>query len=60
MITSLDALDNLDVSACLCIVGAGPAGLEVARLFNDSAITVVVLEGGDDQDSEGLDYYECR
>jgi len=62
MITSLDALADLDVSAGLCIVGAGPAGLEVARFFNDSTVSVVVLEGGDfeyDLKTQGLHRIVC-
>ncbi len=62
MITSLDALSDVDLSAALCIVGAGPAGLEVARFFNNSATTVVVLEGGDfgyDPNTQSLHRIVC-
>jgi len=62
MITSLDALADGDFSADLCIVGAGPAGLEVARRFTGGTVRVVVLEGGDfdyDQRTQSLHRIVC-
>jgi choline dehydrogenase-like flavoprotein len=62
MFTSLDALANGDVSADLCIVGAGPAGLEVARRFTGGTVRVVMLEGGDfdyDQRTQSLHRMVC-
>jgi choline dehydrogenase-like flavoprotein len=47
VIISLDALEDSQVSAALCIIGAGPAGLEVARCLDGSTVPIVVLEGGD-------------
>ena len=62
MITSLDALAEIEISADLCIVGAGPAGLEVARRFTGGTVRVVVLEGGDfdyDQRTQSLHRIVC-
>lgn len=38
--------DGTQLQADLCIVGAGPAGITVAREFRDQLVSVVVLEAG--------------
>ncbi|HEY4293695.1 GMC family oxidoreductase [Luteibacter sp.] len=45
----IDYLDRSapgDLQADLCIVGAGPAGIAIARAFIGSSITVCMIEGG--------------
>ncbi|HTF17938.1 MAG TPA: GMC family oxidoreductase [Chryseolinea sp.] len=40
------------VEADICVVGAGPAGLAIAREFNGTAVRVAILEAGSFQFSE--------
>jgi choline dehydrogenase-like flavoprotein len=45
----IDYLDRSapgDIQADLCIVGAGPAGIAIARAFIGSNVTVCMIEGG--------------
>ena len=47
MIRDLDQRDeNGDIEADLCIIGAGAAGITLARALRDSGLDVVLLEGG--------------
>ena len=46
IIDARDAFDNELLSADLCIVGAGAAGIAMALQFVDSKIDVLVLESG--------------
>jgi hypothetical protein len=66
--------NNSVIEADLCIIGAGPAGITVAREFLNSKLQVVVIESGGfelEQDTQslyrgenvGLEYYPletCR
>jgi choline dehydrogenase-like flavoprotein/nucleoside-diphosphate-sugar epimerase len=43
----LDSLDPKDELSCeLCVVGAGPAGLAIARTMAQSGVSVLLLESG--------------
>ena len=69
MIRDLDErTEEGDIQADLCIIGAGAAGITLARALRDSGLDVVLLEAGGleiDADSQeiyegdiiGLDYY---
>lgn len=69
MIRDLDQRDgDDDIEADLCIIGAGAAGITLARTLRDSGLDVVVLEAGGleieaesqeiyEGDITGLDYY---
>ncbi|MEM9440232.1 MAG: GMC family oxidoreductase [Pseudomonadota bacterium] len=47
MIRDLDQRDeSSDIEADLCIIGAGAAGITLARALRNSSLQVVVLEGG--------------
>lgn len=46
IIDVLDDLDNTSLSADLCIVGAGAAGIAMALQFLDTKLDVLVLESG--------------
>ncbi|MGF6709334.1 choline dehydrogenase-like flavoprotein [Luteibacter sp. W1I16] len=46
IIDYLDGAAPADLQADLCIVGAGPAGIAIARAFAGSSITVCLIEGG--------------
>ncbi|MFT3757073.1 MAG: hypothetical protein QM769_14250 [Pseudoxanthomonas sp.] len=49
-----------DIDADLCIVGAGPAGISIARSFIGSQIQVCLVEsGGLDPDSDTQDLYQA-
>ena len=49
--------DSPNLEADICIVGAGPAGISMARSFLGTSIDVLVLEsGGFEYDSEAV----CR
>src|SRR3954447_3973793 len=39
--------DNSVLEADICIVGAGPAGISMARSFIGTSVDVLVVEGGD-------------
>lgn len=68
MIRDLDEGQGGDIEADLCIIGAGAAGITLARALRDSGLDIVLLEAGgleieaDSQeiyegDVVGLDYY---
>ncbi|MET0256270.1 MAG: GMC oxidoreductase [Luteibacter sp.] len=42
----LDPSAPADLQADLCVIGAGPAGIAIARSFIGSSVTVCVVEGG--------------
>ena len=46
IIDYLDQASPNDFTADLCIVGAGPAGIAIARAFAGSSTTVCIIEGG--------------
>ena len=46
IIDYLDGSAPADLQADLCIVGAGPAGIAIARAFAGSSTTVCLIEGG--------------
>lgn len=46
IIDYLDPSSPSDIEADLCIVGAGPAGIAIARAFAGSSTTVCLIEGG--------------
>ncbi|HWT13463.1 MAG TPA: GMC family oxidoreductase [Allosphingosinicella sp.] len=72
MLTDLaEAADAIDLDGEICIIGAGAAGLTVARRLLASGRSVIILEsGGEDYepataelnhgDNVGEDYYELR
>ena len=48
MIDYLESLPNqTKLSSDICIVGAGPAGISIAKELIDSGLSVIVLESGD-------------
>jgi choline dehydrogenase-like flavoprotein len=69
MIRDLDQRDESgDIEADLCIIGAGAAGITLARALRDSGLDIVLLEAGGleieaesqevyEGDIVGLDYY---
>ena len=46
IVSALEWSEHREVTADLCIVGAGAAGLDMARFFNTAKVSVVVVEGG--------------
>lgn len=46
IVSALESSEHREVTADLCIVGAGAAGLDMARFFNAAKVSVVVVEGG--------------
>lgn len=73
-INSKEIPTNKEISADLCIIGAGAAGISIAREFNNSNTKVIILESGGyeyEEDTQSLydgknigrDYYTldtCR
>jgi len=62
MFTDANLIPRDEAMECdLCIVGAGPAGLSLAKRFLDGPLRVVMLEGGGlDAASAASDLYETK
>ena len=66
----LDAIAGKGLFTEVCVIGAGAAGITIARKLLDSGIEVVLLESGMDYDADiaalnegenvGLDYYRLQ
>ena len=49
LIDARELPDGTTIDADICVVGAGPAGLTIARAFASSAVRVTLLESGGEQ-----------